>query len=196
MKHVRKHTDITHEDASRLARILCRQQSSSIGLRLSIGAPSSPVVSNCLMFAFDERLHGYCKGKGITYTRYADDLALSTNVPHILDKALEFVQLLCNQLDYPKLSLNEDKTVFSSKKFSRQLTGVTLANDGRLSIGRLRKRHLRVMAHRSALGLLTPEQTDHLRGLLAFVNAVEPAFIATLRRMIGKEKMLSLFPEK
>lgn len=108
---------------------------------LSIGAPSSPCLSNILMFEFDTKVFEFCKENNIIYTRYADDLAFSTNQPHILkDKLLNFISALCNQIDYPKkLKINDQKTIFTSKKHNRTLTGLVISNNGNISIGRNKK---------------------------------------------------------
>lgn len=41
------------------------------------GAPSSPVLSNVIAFEMDNKIQEYCKSHNLTYTRYADDLAIS-----------------------------------------------------------------------------------------------------------------------
>lgn len=194
IKHAAIHTKLSLQDVENLSRILFRRQRGERTLRLSIGAPSSPFVSNSIMFSFDEHIQRHCDAKGIAYTRYADDLAFSTNTPHILDDLLSFVQATCSRIDHPKLTLNSEKTVFASKKHSRQLTGITLTNDGLLSIGRQRKREIRAMTHRASLGQLTFDEINHLKGLISFVYSVEPEFIQTLKRMVGEEKMHFLFP--
>ncbi|MBR7437195.1 reverse transcriptase domain-containing protein, partial [Klebsiella pneumoniae] len=53
-------------------------------LRLSIGAPSSPKISNVVMYFFDEKMTKKCAALGITYSRYADDLTFSTKVKGVL----------------------------------------------------------------------------------------------------------------
>ena len=45
---------------------------------LTIGAPSSPAVTNAMMFDFDNRIKAICKEKDLVYTRYADDLNISS----------------------------------------------------------------------------------------------------------------------
>jgi RNA-directed DNA polymerase len=40
---------------------------------LSIGAPTSPALSNILLFALDTELSCYAQRLGVKYTRYADD---------------------------------------------------------------------------------------------------------------------------
>jgi RNA-directed DNA polymerase len=43
------------------------------------GAPTSPTLSNLIMKRCDRRIGGFCLGRGIMYTRYADDLTFSGN---------------------------------------------------------------------------------------------------------------------
>ncbi|CAM8665661.1 RT_Bac_retron_II domain containing protein [Comamonadaceae bacterium] len=44
------------------------------------GAPTSPMLSNLIMWSFDEEMTALAKAQGFTYTRYADDIALSTRL--------------------------------------------------------------------------------------------------------------------
>lgn len=149
-------------------------------LILSIGAPSSPFISNCLMYSFDSALHAECKQQGISYTRYADDLIFTTNVKGVLFVIPDLVRhLLATELK-GYISVNEAKTVFTSKAHNRHITGVTLANDNSLSIGRNRKRYISSLIHKYSLGQLPQEDLGHLQGLLAFASDIEPVFI---RRM-------------
>lgn len=193
IKHVRRHLpDLTHDDARLLARILFRRDYGKRKLYLTIGAPSSPAVSNTIMYEFDCRLDDACRALGVTYTRYADDLALSTNNPRVLDNVLEIVKKLCAELDYPRLVLNEEKTVFTSRKHSRRLTGLYLTPDRKLSIGRDRKRLIRSMVFNYSAGILELDAVPKLRGLIAFAHSIEPEFLLTLERMIGAEAMRRL----
>lgn len=43
------------------------------------GAPSSPPISNLIPAGFDDDLEGYCCSRGLTCSRYADDIAISGN---------------------------------------------------------------------------------------------------------------------
>ena len=52
--------------------------------RLTIGAPTSPAISNVLCFDLDSSLAALCAKRGVTYTRYADDLFFSAVQPNIL----------------------------------------------------------------------------------------------------------------
>lgn len=186
--HLDRYLKVENETANLLESIFFWRQRKTKNLVLAIGAPSSPWLSNTVMYDFDKRLTEYCHINNIIYTRYADDLALSTDFPNILGKALKYIQQLCGELDYPRLAINEKKTVFTSTKFNRTLTGLVLANDGSVSIGRTRKREIRALAKNYARGEVDAEKVGHLRGLLSFTWSVDQSFNASIKRMIGEEK--------
>jgi RNA-directed DNA polymerase len=48
------------------------------GRRLPQGAPTSPAITNILCRRLDARVAGYASKRGYTFTRYADDLTMST----------------------------------------------------------------------------------------------------------------------
>ncbi|HHE9092337.1 TPA: reverse transcriptase domain-containing protein, partial [Haemophilus influenzae] len=162
----------------------CKNKTSeSKELYLSIGAPSSPFISNIIMIDFDDQISQLCANIGVTYTRYADDLAFSTNNPNILDELLEEIEIICKNLNYPKkLEINSEKTVFTSRKHNRTLTGLVISNDGKISIGREKKRKLRVIAHKASLRLLDQESLDKFKGTLAFLLSIDPDFSNYLKQ--------------
>lgn len=192
VRHLIKYSKIDRDEAKLLARLFFWRPKGQRQLILSIGAPSSPAISNTIMFDFDVRLIEYCKKAGITYTRYADDLALSTNTPNLLSNAYKFVLELCGEIKSPHLTLNEEKTVFTSKKYHRQLTGLTLSNDGKASVGRERKRLIRAMAYRYKTGVLPLEEHSKLRGWLSFILSVDKLFVESISLMIGEENYAKL----
>ena len=187
IRHLRKYSSIPPEDMSLLARAFFWRPRGQRKLILSIGAPSSPFISNTLLFDFDSKLIEFCNFNDIVYTRYADDLALSTNHPNLLSTAHEFIRGICSEIRYPRLELNDVKTVYTSKKFHRELTGLTLSNQGIASIGRERKRLIRSMTYNFYSGKLALEDYPKLRGWIAFASSVDVDFVASLREMIGKD---------
>jgi hypothetical protein len=191
-KHLPLYTNLNQDEIDVLCRIFFWFSKGANRLVLAVGAPSSPWLSNTILFDFDSRLSNYCRENGIVYTRYADDLALSTNTPNILGQALAYVRALCADLPYPRLTINEDKTVFTSKKNNRTLTGLVLSNNGSVSIGRARKREIRALANHYSRGFLEPEKIAHLRGLLAFTLSVDRSFNASIERMLGQKKYKEL----
>ena len=41
------------------------------------GAPTSPAITNIIMYDFDERVGRFCNQRGVAYTRYCDDMTFS-----------------------------------------------------------------------------------------------------------------------
>ena len=152
-------------------------------LRLSVGAPSSPFISNAVMYFFDELMNDMCKELDIVYTRYADDMTFSTNVVNVLSGMPKIVRQMLNQTGFKHIRINHEKTKFSSKKHNRHVTGVTITNDETLSIGRERKRLLRSKIDYYNKGMLTVKEILTLKGELGFAKFIEPEF---MNRMIAK----------
>lgn len=160
-----------------LASILCRQVPKTEIFQLSIGAPSSPFVSNYLLHEFDSRMTDYCRQRAVIYTRYADDLAFSTSRASELDRVELEVRRVLSEMSYLGLSLNESKTVNVSTKRRRSLVGLVLSNDGQVSIGRDAKRKLRAAMSKLAKGELSSVEISRLRGMLAFTHGIDPEFV-------------------
>lgn len=186
-RHLAKHLRLPSEDLSLLMRLFCWRGKPAGRLRLSIGAPSSPFISNSILFDLDSEITLLCVGYGAIYSRYADDIAISTNTPFVLNDIFDALKILCEHSKFPSLRLNDDKTVFASKKHHRHLTGLTLASDGKLSLGREKKRIIRAMAHAFSIGRLDAAELGKLRGWIAFAYSIEPGFVDSLERMIGLE---------
>lgn len=169
------------EDIKDIARISCIKFKNQNNLCLSIGAPSSPVLSNTIMHDFDFKIFSWCAGNGITYTRYADDLTFSTEYKGISSKIQSMIMEVIQDVDYPKLSLNSNKTIHVSKKYQRRITGIIINNEGDLSLGRAKKREISSLIHKFSVGELTNHEIYRLQGLLGYAKDVEPLFVSRMR---------------
>jgi RNA-directed DNA polymerase len=176
-----------------LVNLLCRRIKGTNTFQLSIGAPSSPHMSNYVLHEFDSRMTEFCAAREVRYTRYADDLAFSTNLPKVLDEIETEVRRLMAELAYLGLTLNESKTLNVSTKHRRTLVGLTLSNEGRASIGRDAKRALRVAIHRLTTGSISPSEVSNLRGRLAFTYAIDPEFVDRLLAHYGFDSIAQVY---
>ena len=165
--------------------VLFWQERGSPELKLSIGAPSSPILSNAVMYLFDTQIDQISKALDVAYTRYADDMTFSGSNVEKLVAIRDKIPTLLKNLPYPLVYLNPDKTILVTKRHRRTVTGLVLSNDGLVSLGRSRKRKIRAGVHSCLNGLLNVEQVESLRGELAFANSVEPNFIQRLRKHYG-----------
>lgn len=181
---------LNQDDMEIIVQVVCKDGA------LTIGAPSSPVLSNAVLFEFDQFLSESCKDLDITYTRYADDLFMSTNAPNRLEKILQTIRKDLKRRTSPLLKINEDKTVFTSRKRRRIATGITLTSRGRLSIGREKKRLIRSMIFRYSAGQLSKEEVSYLRGYLAYIRSVEPEFLVRMQKKFGETYIDRLMREQ
>jgi hypothetical protein len=171
----------TAAEIDQLCRIIFWQPKGTKIPRLSIGAPSSPFVSNAIVYDIDIALDQIARNVNAQYTRYADDLTFSTTRAHVLDRLPILVRDVLRGAEYPRLTLNDAKTVFASKKGRREVTGLVINSNNQISLGRTRKRTIRSMAHKRSLGQLDANGQKQLNGLLAFANDIEPSFVRSLR---------------
>lgn len=181
--HLAKHfgNEFSAIEINDIARISCIKVPDKKELCLSIGAPCSPVLSNSIMFEFDTIIFNWCEERKIVYTRYADDLAFSTNQKGLSSSVEPFVRDVIKNLEYPSLRLNTEKTTHLSKKYQRRITGLVINNEGNVSLGRERKREISTLIHRFSLKLLSADETYYLQGLLGFAKDVEPLFLSRMR---------------
>lgn len=172
-----------------------RKRTQRENLILSIGAPSSPLISNFVMYRFDKLITQYCLDKNINYTRYADDLTFSTNIKNILYQIPVEVSKNLNLLFGNKLRINNSKTVFSSKAHNRHITGITITNNNKLSLGRERKRYIRALVHQYKYAQLEKADIQYLKGLLNFCKSIEVSFIHSLAQKYGNETLKNIMKE-
>jgi len=163
----------------------CFYRSKGAELGLPIGAPTSPLLSNMAMASIDEALCNEARRLNGTYTRYADDMVFSTDHSEGRDTWLEFASNILEHQSLGALRINETKTRRASRASRRSVTGVILTPNGDVSIGRDRKREIRVLLHKATERKLSEDHLVRLRGLLAFTSDIEPAFLERMIKRYG-----------
>lgn len=167
---------VTDVDIYFMRLVVCRKDS------LTIGSPTSPHLSNAIMFRFDEDWSRTTRSLEVTYTRYADDLYFSTDRPNVLRDVLRMLGEYLDAEASPRLRINEAKTAFSSRKRRRLAAGLVLTSDRKISIGRHRKRILKSLVWKLKRRELKPDEIASLRGWISYLRSVEPGFLASLQR--------------
>lgn len=152
--------------------------------RLTIGAPTSPALSNAVCYDMDSLLSEICMKLDVTYTRYADDLFFSTKQPNVLSGLERTVAATVANLTLPRaLTINETKTRHSSRRVTRRVTGIVLGSDGKPYVGRQLKRRIRAMVHE--IDTLDPTRRASLAGLIAYAAGFDPDFVNNLITKYG-----------
>lgn len=158
------------------------------GGALTVGAPTSPGLSNAMCIELDTKLTALAVGRGLSYTRYADDLFFSTSARDVLRFVPDEVTTILGQLTTPRvLTINPAKTVNISRKNRRSVTGLVLTSQGGISLGRSKKRELSAGVHQ--FDQLSAVAKLRLAGWLAYCSDVEPDFINRLAIKYGVSRV-------
>lgn len=139
------------------------------GERLVIGSVASPLISNCIMYTFDNKLYNMlAKDFNIIYTRYSDDIIISSD-KYIDDKIIDVIDELLKDEGFNR---NVEKTYFMNKSSRRLVTGVVLDNNtNKLSIGSNKYRCFK----RDLYNFLVKDIGDinKIRGFLSYITSVD-----------------------
>ncbi|CAI1727989.1 MULTISPECIES: retron St85 family RNA-directed DNA polymerase [Serratia] len=154
-------------------------------LVLSVGSPSSPFISNVVMYSFDKKLHGICLAEKINYSRYADDMTFSTKEKDSLKFIHNEVKGLLQEYFGNRILINQSKIVYSSKAHNRHITGITLTNNDKLSMGRDKKRYISSLVYKFKNGQLDFDDIQSLKGLIGYARSIEPVFLLRIQKKYG-----------
>jgi hypothetical protein len=159
---------------------------------LSIGAPTSPSISNLVCSNLDLWMQNEAADRGLAVTRYADDITVSGNNLPTLRKFERDLGAALARNKGLRLSLNEKKRGIYGPGEKKLVTGLVLTPDGSISIGRERKRETHALVHSFRIGSADVAQKMRAKGMLAFAAMAEPSFLARLREKYGEQTVKSI----
>ncbi|HEU5106329.1 MAG TPA: reverse transcriptase family protein [Solirubrobacterales bacterium] len=155
------------------------------------GAPTSPALANNAAYGLDVRISAFVERRGITYTRYADDLTLSG--PAVGDRSVRRTveKIMRDEGFLP----NESKRRFVRPHERQRVTGVVV--NQRLGWPRERRRWLRqeihylqrfgVASHLERRGSTRAGYRDYIYGHVYALNMLHPdeagAYFAVLDQL-------------
>lgn len=177
LKHLRDNGAVLSlRDIEFIAKIVTRNGA------LTIGAPTSPKLTNAMMHEFDASMDVWCREKNLIYTRYADDIFVSAYKQDQLKTVRNKIVSLCRKFPYAKLQINDGKTLHLSRKYHRSVTGIVISSTGQSSLGRDKKRMIRSLVFKHLNQRLGVADYGKTVGLLAFAFDVEKTFYDSLCR--------------
>ncbi|MGE0482500.1 MAG: retron St85 family RNA-directed DNA polymerase [Gammaproteobacteria bacterium] len=168
------------------AKLLIRLASFGSNDELLIGYPTSPSISNAVMYEADDALSKLAQdtrrfGRTV-YTRYADDLVFSTDIKGACRDLESAVRDLVKNLTAPRLRINDSKTRYgSSSGGTASVTGIRVCEGGHLTIHRRHKDHIRLLLGLYTKGRLSAEEQRSLIGHLQYCRHVAPQFYSSLQ---------------
>lgn len=160
------------------------------------GAPTSPFISNIIMYEFDEALSIYCREHELKYTRYADDLAFSGAF-----KKESLIAKVQNELEKIELVLNGDKTKFMPQSQPQNICGIVVnkkaqvpkykRNEIRQEMFYIKKFDLK--SHMKRTNQTRDNYLKHLLGSINYIITINPKdneFIEYRKHLYTLEEVL------
>lgn len=144
-----RHFELDRNVALLIAQLSCHDR------RLPQGSPTSPVISNLIGGILDIRIAKIARAQGCAYSRYADDISISTSAPQfpvsiatkcpsthgwLLSKTVTDAVLACG------FKVNPEKTRLTHRISRQDVTGVVV--NKHVNVDARYRRRLRAMVHR------------------------------------------------
>ena len=132
------------------------------------GAVTSPSLSNLIAAKLDRRIAGYTSKRNIIYTRYADDITLSSNNPAILCKSLPIILKIIKS-EHFKPNMDKLRVLGPRKRCS--ITGLIKNNaEPKFGIGKKKKRLIRAVMHHFLFDLTKDNKYTSEESILGWLN--------------------------
>ena len=142
------------------------------------GAPTSPAITNIIMFDFDETVGAFCNKKNIAYTRYCDDMTFSGDFDE-----REIISFVKGELCKFGLFLKNRKTAVIPVTKRQTVTGIVV--NEKINITKDYKKNIRqeiyyikkfgLDEHLNRLGISDKQRYIlSLKGRIAFVLQTTP----------------------
>lgn len=151
---------------------------------LQQGSPCSPYLANLSAWTLDLRIQGFVGKRGISYTRYTDDLSFSGLNP---SKVVKIIPIIKTIFEDENFTVNHKKTRIASSGRAKTVTGLVI-NEGSVGIGKQKYKELRAKLHHLTL---PKEQTymvlfNHVSGWLSYLNSVDKIRFTKAKKYIAE----------
>lgn len=150
------------------------------------GSPCSPKLANLVTWKLDKRIQGFVGKRGITYTRYADDLSFSGLHPANTVQVLPVVKSIIEDEGF---KINPKKTRVSGASRAKIVTGLVISNN-KFGIGKNKYRTLRS----KIFHLTKPKEQKNIdllnevNGWIAYLKSVDKFRFSKVFKYVSKLK--------
>ena len=179
-----KNFSLNTELSTLIAKIACHQD------KLPQGSPCSPVITNLILVSLDRRLSNLCNRVGCTYTRFADDITISTNkkefprniIKSHNENSIDLNKKFLKEIISSGFQINLNKLRLFDRKCRQEVTGLTVNRF--VNVDNKYAKKIRAMAHSLFTKggyTLTDKKTreqragniNELGGMLSFIDYVD-----------------------
>lgn len=149
------------------------------------GSPLSPILSNMVLTDFDYHMKRVGERSGRLYTRFCDDLTVSSFYPMRKSFILEVTKNLLKDTTKDAFKIHEEKTHYGKATSKLYITGVKINKEHRISYGHEKKEQLKKDIFQLLMAKIKGEDTSHWRSVMgnfARLRSIEPNYAKQLIR--------------
>ena len=160
------------------------------------GTTVSPLLTNLLMLPIDFELTKQFKARGIVYTRYADDIQISSKVGFSLDDQVKLINAVLAEFQAP-FRIKEEKLRYGSNAGRNWNLGLMFNKDNEITVGSANINLIKVMTHNFILDTLNDKRWDRQKilqyqGLLQYFKFIQPERINGIIEKYSKKYNVDL----
>lgn len=161
---------------------------------LPVGLPSSAPISNAVLYAFDNDLEKYCKEFDLIYTRYSDDIVISSQSKKSIENIGQEIQDRLISCASDKLHLNPKKSKHFQIGGKVKILGIMILPNGKITIDSKLKSEMEVLLYfyinnkEKFLDCADHDEqkaTGRITGFLNYANSIDQEYLNKLRKKFG-----------
>ena len=166
----------------------------TVDKKIPRGFATSPLISNACLFEFDNDLASICANLNLTYTRYSDDIIISSMEKKEIFGIEEKIQSSLQKHFGNDLTINQSKSKLSSTADRVSLLGMNILPNGKVSIDSKLRKKIEVHLHfyssdkEKFLTLVKGDSKAGLEKISGWVNyasTIDPFYLDKLRKKYG-----------
>lgn len=161
---------------------------------LPVGFSTSPSITNTVLFNFDNNLLRYCISKNLVYTRYSDDIIISSNSKESIKNIQNIISDYLYEYSESKFIINEHKTKFTHIGNKVKLLGMVVLPTGKISVDSTLKKEIEALLYfysvddgkyNNLLQKNFKSSVSCVSGKLNYINTIDSTYLDKLRKKYG-----------
>lgn len=155
------------------------------------GTPISPMLTNLMMIPIDHMLYNSFRKKGFVYTRYADDIQVSSRYDFDPNEVVGEINAALQKFNAP-FKIKPEKTRYGSSAGRNWNLGLMLNKDNEITIGHRKKKQFKAMCTNYIMDRKKGVRWDimdvyELNGKKSYYKMIEPDYISYIIDHMNKK---------
>ena len=155
------------------------------------GTPISPMLTNLMMIPIDHMLYNSFRKRGFVYTRYADDIQVSSRYDFDPNEVVGEINAALQKFNAP-FKIKPEKTRYGSSAGRNWNLGLMLNKDNEITIGHRKKKQFKAMCTNYIMDRKKGVRWDimdvyELNGKKSYYKMIEPEYISYIIDHMNKK---------